>query len=88
MEIVWLSHFIENSRQKFHELMEKYPRGEIPEEISLIPAYIAIKDKKCCGIVDNAKLNVSELFYFYQNFEENCDVRYRFLSRKSNYDYQ
>jgi hypothetical protein len=88
IEIKSVYNFVENSREKFHELVHKYPSGAIPDNWNLITAYIAIKDKKCCGIDDNQNLPSREIVYFYKNFLANCVTFSKHFSTNSNNEYQ
>ncbi|CAF1092446.1 unnamed protein product [Rotaria sordida] len=67
IEIISSWNFIDNSRQRFYELIEKYPNGAIPDDWSLIMSYGAIKDRKCCGIDKNKNLSLREMRYFYSS---------------------
>ncbi|CAF1965895.1 unnamed protein product [Rotaria magnacalcarata] len=72
IELIALQHFVDHSRQKFHELIEKYPDGSVPDDWNLMIYYHAIKDRKCCGIDKNKNLSLQEIQYFYRNFASNC----------------
>ncbi|CAF3498556.1 unnamed protein product [Rotaria sp. Silwood1] len=72
IKIVLLYNFLENGRQAFHRLMEKYPHGEEPDSSQFLSYYIPIKHEQCCGIDNNQNLSVEESTYFRVNFYDNC----------------
>ncbi|CAF4461977.1 unnamed protein product [Rotaria sp. Silwood2] len=76
IKIVLLYNFVDNSRQIFHQLMEKYPNGEKPDSAQFVSYYVPIKDEQCCGIDNNKNLSFEESNYFRVNFYDNCIIFY------------
>lgn len=75
IKIISLSNNIENGRQMFHQLIEKYPEGTQPlDDVKLMLYYLFVKEEKCCGINTNKPLRFSEMTYFYMKFPSNCLV--------------
>ena len=72
IEIISLRNFVDNSRQKFYDLIENYPDGTPPDNLSLVIFYLAIRNGKCCGIDNNKNLTIVESRYYYRNFAKNC----------------
>jgi hypothetical protein len=72
IEFTYLSNFVNNNRQKFFELIEKYPDGSQPTEWHLILHYVLIKEQKCCGIDRRVNLLSEHDNYFIKYFLLNC----------------
>ena len=72
IDIVSLLNYVDNGREKFYELMEKYPYGTLPDNWNLLIFYKLIKHTRCCGIDSNKNLSTKENHYFYSNFPQNC----------------
>ena len=70
------SHAPDDYRQRFDELIAKYPNGQQPEKTDwylLIP-YKSIKEYGCCGIDSIDELQDKHSAYFHQNFRQNCVI--------------
>jgi hypothetical protein len=64
IELTYLSNFVKRNRQKFVDVIYKYPDGLQPNEWHLLLYYLVIKEQKCCGIdrqVDSPSIKSNSL---------------------------
>ena len=71
MDLIYLSNIIENGRQKYYELIRKYPKGNEPDEWRLLVFYLNIRENQCCYVDQDEPMLMVRL-YFAVNYLENC----------------